>query len=270
MDINPDKSQLISYLYGELDCKTKEKIDLKLQQDPSLAAELKAMEQTKLLMAELKDEELPQPLIIPTQVISTGIWQQNWFRVAAALLPLFVALAVILWGNSGQVEPKQELAASGQSKQQAGLSKEEVIQLIAAQQSKNDSLEFRLMQLQQKLNQLPRASNTQKGPLKPEEGELITKEELLATLGQFRLETNQTLSAMLNDERRLNQVYVDQLLSSLNTYYDSRRDEDLKKIEMALTAMQENQQLQRSKTDYLLSELINNPEPRVNNPNKNK
>jgi hypothetical protein len=75
---------------------------------------------------------------------------------------------------------------------------------------------------------------------------------------------------MLNDERRQNQVYVDQLLSSLNTYYDSRRDEDLKKIEMALTAMQENQQLQRSKTDYLLSELINNPEPRVSNPNKNK
>lgn len=271
MEIKPDKSQLINYLYGELDCGSKEKLDEQIAENPELSAEILGIKDTRAMLAQWNDVDMPEPLVIPNAHRS-GIWDQTWFRIAAAMMPLLVALAALLWyQQSSNVSQIAQVEQADNQPKSTGLSREEVMQLITNDRSRSDSLERSIMLLQQKLNQLPKARQSNentKGML--ENGEVISKDDLFAALNQFRLETNQTVTAMINDERRQNQVYLDQLVSSLNTYYDTRRDEDLKRIELALTAMQENQQLQRSKTDYLLSELMSNSEPKLSNPNKNK
>jgi hypothetical protein len=259
MEFKPDKSLLMAYLYEEVECGLSDKIKAYLDANPEAMAEFEALKDTRSMMGMLEDEGLITPVVVPV-VENSSIWNRGLsnYRVAAVILPLLlagVALSLYLTGRPAEQTP---LAEMEKHSVESSLSKEEVIRLIQSHLAvAQDSLVQVIHSLESKLALASKKQHTPKHPLPIGDlSELVSKEDMLTAFDLYRMESNQTFHALLAEERRQQELYTEQLISGLNRYYDSRREEDLGKIELALDNMLENQSIQRSKTDYLLGALL--------------
>jgi len=61
------------------------------------------------------------------------------------------------------------------------------------------------------------------------------------------------------------QQYVQSLLTEFSDYLDSQREEDLLQIQLSLSNLKENQDMQKLETNQVLASIINT----VNNQNNN-
>ena len=61
MDKQWDKSDLISYLYGEIDQQKKSELEKALVEDPDLRHEMDELQETREIVSKLGDKEVIEP-----------------------------------------------------------------------------------------------------------------------------------------------------------------------------------------------------------------
>lgn len=259
MEFKPDTSLLAAYLYDEVDCALSEKIKAYLESRTDAMAEFKALQDTRAVLAMLEDDAFEAPLIVPIPSARFS-WIKGFplYQIAAVLIPLLLVAVASMIYLSRSVDTSTPIARAVEAKKSGSLSKEEVLSMIQTHKSvAQDSLIDVIRSLQQKIA-TAQPTPTRYTPVVPvsEQSDLVSKEDMLAAFDQYRMESTQSFLALLAEERRQQELYVEQLISGLNQYYDTRRDADLKNIELALDNMLENQSIQRSKTDYLLGALL--------------
>ncbi|MFC4870942.1 anti-sigma factor family protein [Negadavirga shengliensis] len=87
MKFKPDKSMLVSYLYGELDKKDHEKVEAYLANEPEVMKEMEEMRATKQMLAHLKDRDIGVPLVVqPNTNRQPAFWSFSKYAAAVTLL----------------------------------------------------------------------------------------------------------------------------------------------------------------------------------------
>src|SRR5712675_507789 len=96
MNYKPDESTIISWLYGELGEKEKQKLDLYFNDHPEELRHLKGLSDSRDILGSLKDKEVIAPPIFMDNPTSTRpLWHSPAMKtilgIAASFLILMVA-----------------------------------------------------------------------------------------------------------------------------------------------------------------------------------
>ena len=89
MSYKPTNEDMIAYLYGELEASQKAQIDQYIIEHPEFKAEFEELENTRMLMGQLEDEEVPSPVtFMATNTNTEWMYWRKYVAIAASLLLL--------------------------------------------------------------------------------------------------------------------------------------------------------------------------------------
>src|SRR6187551_563973 len=95
MKYRPDESTLISYLYGELDAKESEKVQLYLQGNPEELAKMKQLMGVQEIMSNIGDKEvIAPPVFMDDAPWSSTIWFNGHLKTVIGIAASFLLLLV--------------------------------------------------------------------------------------------------------------------------------------------------------------------------------
>ncbi len=95
MNIDRNESQIIDYLYGEMDAQSKKAFEKKLSEDPALKAEVDSLQKVQFTLRKWKDEPLPGPVIVSYKKPESRLkWIYPVLKVAAGILVLVLFAAL--------------------------------------------------------------------------------------------------------------------------------------------------------------------------------
>jgi len=95
MSYKPTNEDMIAYLYGEIDDSQKAQIDQYLIEHPEFKLEFEALQNTRMLMAQLEDEEVPSPITF--MATNTNTEWKYWRRYVA------IAASIVLIMTFGKI-----------------------------------------------------------------------------------------------------------------------------------------------------------------------
>jgi hypothetical protein len=99
MKFKPDKSMLISYLYGELDKNDHEKVEAYLASEPEVLKEMEEMRATRQMLSHLKDKDIGAPLVVKPNLNRRPAFGS--FSKYAAAVTLLLGLLLLFGKISG-------------------------------------------------------------------------------------------------------------------------------------------------------------------------
>lgn len=248
MKYRPTKEELISYLYDELSAAEMEKIDGYLKEHPEARKALEGLQDTRMLMSDFEDEEMPEPMaFINTTKNEEWLYWRKYVAIAATLL------LIITFGTlSGfKVVSTEQGMHIGFGEANLGLSEEQVTDLIYQDRVNlldyvNNTLEVRNDSIDNKISIL-QASLTNE--------DLVRKtfeDEKTAFLQEITLLTDK-----LGDDYR---GILREIVVNFSNNIETQRIEDLRNIQAAFDAFENatvNRQLDVEDALFELSEKVN-------------
>ncbi|MCE7995090.1 MAG: hypothetical protein HEP71_24135 [Roseivirga sp.] len=232
MSYKPTNEDLMAYLYGELDESAKAQLDQYFKEHPEARTELTEMEETRVLMSQWEDEEVPViPGFIQPHENSEWLYWRKYVAIAASIL-LIITLG---WASKFNVSYGEDGFHAGFTALSDGLSMEEVAELLAKERENilaevdndlqglqvgiNDNRSF-MENSMERFNELP---EDQINNLLSEQ-----KQQIVAEMNQ--------LSDKLTDDYR--EVFR-QLVVSFSNNFETQRIQDLRNVEAAFNDLED-------------------------------
>lgn len=227
MSYKPSKEELISYLYGEIEKELAEKIEAYLEANPEERKKLHELQETQLLLAEVEDEELSEPLgFIEPKTNEEWLYWRKYVAIAATL-------ALILsfgWLSNFKIIHSDEGTSIGFGTPNFGMSEEQVSALIYEDrmmllEAVNSDLAIRNDSIEQKFSML--------------QAQLTNEDELQQI---FEREKRQLLQDVNLLTEQLGEDYrglLREIVVSFSNNLESQRIEDLRSIQAAFDAYEE-------------------------------
>lgn len=247
MKYKPKQEELTAYLYGELPQEMIEKIEEYLNNNLEAKHELESLQETRLLMNEFEDEEMPEPLVFfnPSKNEEWLYWRK-YVAIAATLL----LVMTFGWLSGFKVDNSSEGFHIGFGETIYGLNEEQVADMIyqdrmALLDYVNTSMDVRNDSINEQFNFL-QASLT---------NEDLVKNALQAEK-QILLNDLATLTEKLGDDYR---DILRQIVVNFSNNIEAQRIEDLRNIQAAFDALEGatiNRQLDMEDALFTLSEKI--------------
>jgi len=229
MSYKPTNEELIAYLYGELEESTLAQIEQYLADNPEAKASLEGMEETRVVMSQWDDEEVPLiPGFMQPHENSEWLYWRKYVAVAATLL-LVIGFGWAAGFRAGYGDDGFQI---GFGKVQQGLSATEVNQMLDAQQQEliaqfSSELDILKDDVGDEIN-LVRASNDNniRGILNGQMGD--QRRQIVA-------EMNKLNDDLTEDYREI----FRQMVVSFSNNYEDQRIQDLRKVEIAFNDLQD-------------------------------
>ena len=218
--------QLIAYLYGELSAEEVNEIEKYLEENPEEKAKLDSLNQTRMLMNELDDEEMPEPLILsqPSQNIGGLAYWRPYLGVAATLL----LVMTFAWLTNFGISNDENGFRIGYQEVQSGLSSDQVAALI--EKDRKATMEQMRNMMSAGQDSLYREIQTVEASIS-EQPQLMYQQEKQALMDDM-IELSDDLSSNYRELMR-------ELIVNFSNNYQSQRIQDLQNIQAAFNDLED-------------------------------
>ena len=244
------KSQMMDYLYDELNPEDRKAFEEELSRNSDLKEELEAFQSGKEMLHNWEDEKVSAPPFFAIYKSPEKNNSQNGFKwfvsIAASFLILMVAAKFTGLEISNQNDGFR--IAFGQKKQAVDeIDKAEIQQMVnLALTNYEEKLDAERNEDMQELeNYLTQQSKQNKN--------LISN--YLTALQKSNIEVMQTYWKESNDQQ---QVYTEQLLSDFAEYVQEQRQEDMDYLFAKMELMESDKDLFKIETGQMINALANN------------
>ena len=229
MSYKPTNEELIAYLYGELEESNRAQIEEYLKEHPEARASMEGMEETRVVMSQWEDEEVPLiPGFMQPHENSEWLYWRKYVAVAATLL-LVIGFG---WVAGFGLDYDDQGFRMGFNLEETGLSVEQVNELLEAQQ------QDLVAQFSNEINNLRSDMGDEIDLVKANNETTI--QSLMA--GQMDEQKREILTEMNSVNDRLTENYREifrQLVVSFSNNYEDQRIQDLRKVEVAFNDLQD-------------------------------
>lgn len=274
MNYKPNESELMAYLYGELEGEAKIKVEYYLSQHVEERRALENLHSVSNLLGRVKDKEVIAPPIFIGDGKQRHFWDVPYFKtimsIAASLLLVmmvayFTGAQIKMGGNEFKISFGKQPEVVQPVKQEvkptvASLTPSQVQEMInSSLATNNDQLQTSFEASQQKLDASIRKS------LASNSGNMdqLIREASTASQGQIReyvagIQTENMkmvkdyFQLTANDQKK----YVEALLVDFSKYLDQQRSNDLQLVQTRLNSMEKNTNVFKQETEQILSSII--------------
>lgn len=248
MKYKPIDEELIAYLYSELSQEETERIESYLEENPEERKQLETLQETRMLMGDLEDEELPEQMAF-VNPIKNEEW--HYWRKYVAIAATLLLIISFGWISGFKVINGENGTSIGFGETQMGLTEDQVADLIYEDriqllEAVNDNLSIRNDSINQKFNAIQASLNNDDRIQQTFEAE---KEALLNDISN--------LTEKLGDDYR---DILREIVVSFSNNLEAQRIEDLRNIQAAFDSFEDasiNRRMDVEDALYSLSERIN-------------
>ena len=230
MSYKPTNEELMAYLYGEQDESQRAQIEQYLNDNPEARTELEGMEETRVVMSQWEDEEVPLiPGFMQPHENSEWLYWRKYVAIAASIL-LVIGFGSVSGFQAGYDGNGFRLGF-GKS-QPSGISMEEVNQMLAEQQ-------------QDLLSQMLEMKDGIDGDI---ESVRISNDNVVSSLQDQQINSliNEQKQEIVSEMNKLSDKMTEdyreifrQLVVSFSNNMQDQRIQDLRKVELAFNDLQD-------------------------------
>lgn len=224
MDKNDVQSKLMDYLYDEMGPDERQSFEKSLRDNPDMQQELEEMRATRNLLQENKDEITPKRLLlIPTDSDKSSGDNSVTPPVSAKIFALktFAAVAAAIL-----------LAVS-------------IFSFANLQITHTDRGTLISFGADPEPVEEPAATEA-----------FITEDEFYTMMGEMQEQNNRVMATALEQTQEQHQQQMENVIQTLTTYYDRRRQQDLLLVSEGLSQLEEETYYRFLQTEEALEDLI--------------
>lgn len=265
MNFKPDEATLVSFLYGELDPLTQNKVEEYLQNNPEEKKRLEEWSFTRTAMARLHDKEVIAPPIILGESKVRPFWKENYVRmslgVAASLLLFLVAARLLgLSANYSQGELRIGFGFSRQpTRTTLALNERQVGELIHSSLKENNTvLQASWNEDRKSLEQSIRDSNSGKIDELKRTVSTASQEQVRQFVGQMQNDNLKLMKDYMQLSTTGQKEYVESLLVEFSKYLQEQRKQDLQFFQARMNNIEQNTDQFKQETEQILTSLVPN------------
>lgn len=232
MSYKPTNEDLTAYLYGELDESKRAQLDQYFKEHPEARTELEGMEETRVLMSQWEDEEVPViPGFIQPHENSEWLYWRKYVAIAATIL-LIITFG---WVSKFNLSYDENGFQAGFKAPSEGIGMEEVAELMAKERENilaEVGIDLQGIQVNVDNNRNFIETSMDKFNDLPEDqiNGLLNEQRQ-----QILAEMNQLSNKLTEDYREV----FRQLVVSFSNNFETQRIEDLRNVEAAFNDLED-------------------------------
>lgn len=232
MSYKPTNEDLAAYLYGELDESAKAQLDQYFKEHPEARAELESLEETRVVMSQWEDEEVPViPGFIQPYENSEWLYWRKYVAIAATIL-LIVTLG---WVSKFNLSYGEGGFQAGFNSTPKGLSIEEVAELLSKERENilsqvGNDMEGLQVGIDDNRNSIQTSMDKFNEIPEDQINNLLNEQKQ-----QIVAEMNQLSSKLTEDYREV----FRQLVVSFSNNFETQRIQDLRSVEAAFNDLED-------------------------------
>ena len=273
MSYKPNESDLMAYLYDELEGAEKEAMERYLFEHPEVRHELEQLRRTRGMLGQLKDKEVIAPPIVVGESKQRFLWNAPYLKtiVSIAASLLIVILVGRISGMRIQYQ-QSELRISFGGGQAADTKPAEILPSVASlspadvQAMINASLDQNNLAMQTSWKETQEqldASITKNLAQNSNKIDKLVRDASVASQDQIR----QFVSGMQSENLQLvknyfklsadeQKQYIESLLVDFSKYLQQQRNDDLQVVQSRLNNLEQNTDVFKQETEQILSSII--------------
>ncbi|MDH4295958.1 MAG: hypothetical protein OEV74_06750 [Cyclobacteriaceae bacterium] len=269
MDSKGTESDLIAYLYGELEGKEKESFEQYLLDNPEAREELEKFKQLRSVMGNVKDKEVIAPPIFVGDH-HQRFWNAPYFKtvvsIAASLLVImlvgkFIGMKVKYSDNQlsmsfgsivePYIEARQTIPA---------LTSAQVQEMINTSLNQNNiAMQASWSETQEKLDASVKSNlalNSAKIDNLVRESSAASQEQIQQFVSGLQTENMQLVKNYFQLTSNEQKQYIESLLVDFAKYLQQQRNDDLQVVQTKLNSLEQNTDVFKQETEQILTSII--------------
>ncbi len=268
MSYKPNETQLLAYLYGELEGEEMQRVEQYLAQHPEAKQELESLSFVREVLGRVDDKEVIAPPIVLEDSRVRYFWNTPYGRT---LLSIAASLTLLLlvgkWTGLRVSYTDQALTIGFGTVQENRTDAVPLLTPIEVQAMINASLTQNNAALQtgwdeqnQKLNESIR---TNLASYKTPDLDVLVKKASMASeeqIRQFALTLQAENASQIKDYMTLNSTdqrkYIEELLIDFAKYLEQQHRNDLQVLQARLNTIEQNTDVFKYETEQILTSLI--------------
>ncbi len=271
MNYKPDETEIVSYLYGELDAIEMDKVQDYFLEHPEELKHYQALHDTRALLGMLEDKEvISPPIFMNDEVNIKPFWNSIYFKTVMSIAASIVFILVVgkFLGTEVNIA-NGELRMSFGSKavpikvvEQPTLRPDEVQAMINNSLTKNNEvIEASWTESQKKLNESVKnnlAVNSQKIDGLMKTTSKASEEQVQQFVASLQTENLKLMKDYLQLSSTEQKKYVENLLVDFSKYLQEQRNQDFKIFQTRVNSLEKNTDLFKQETEQIITSLISN------------
>ncbi|HOX82717.1 MAG TPA: hypothetical protein PLJ60_10890 [Chryseolinea sp.] len=273
MNYKPNESELMAYLYGELEGEAKMKVEQYLALHEDERRSLENLKSVSNLLGRVKDKEVIAPPIFIGDA-KHYFWDVPYFKtimsIAASLLLVmmvgyFMNARISMGGNEfkisfGKQQEVLPVIIPETKPTEASLTPDQVQEMInSSLANNNESFQSSFEASQQKLDASIRktlAANSGNMDQLVRQASLASQAQISDYVSNIQAENMKMVKDYFqltaNDQKK----YVEALLVDFSKYLQQQRNDDLQLVQTRLNSMEKNTNVFKQETEQILSSII--------------
>ncbi len=263
MNFKPDESQLMAYLYGELDAEEKRQVEAYLANHPEALEKINTLQQIRKGLARIEDKEVIPPPIV-WEPAGNRLWHAPYFKPLVGIAASITLILLTAWLTGLTVrftEGELRIGFGSPVNQPEVLTASDVQRMIAASLRENNlALASGWATTEQRLTESIRQSLTANTSVTRNE---LVRQVASATHDQVRNyvtalqeENTRVMKDYLTLTANEQQQVIEELLVDFSRYINQQRTNDLQVLQTRLTAIEQNSDLFKQETEQILTSII--------------
>lgn len=268
MSYKPSESDLMAYLYGELESPEKEAVEKYLFEHPDVQLKMQRLGEMRTVLSEVKDKEVIAPPIFVDDRKTRFLWDAPYLKtiisVAASLL--FVILIGRLAGMTIEYESNELTISFGNTMQAddsalpRSLSTEEVQAMINSSLNRNnDAMKASWKETQDQLNvsiNKSLAQNSSKIDQLVREASVASQDQIRQFVSGIQTENLQLVKNYFKLSADEQKQYIESMLVDFSKYLQQQRNDDLQIVQSRLNSLEQNTDVFKQETEQILTSII--------------
>lgn len=270
MNYKPDENVLIAFLYGELNEKETEKLEMYFQQHPEELAKLRAWDEVRELMGHVKDKEV----IAPPVFLDAGVrpmWRSPYvkFSLGIAASLLFLLAAGKLLGPEINYSKGELKISFGKNTEPmirpSELTEQKVSDMIKASLAKNNETQSTAKTGEEKkLFQAIVDFNSKKIDEMTRGASQANQEQVRSFVSNLQEQNLKLMKDYFQLSTADQKKYMEKMLVDFSGYLQEQRKQDLQFVQAKVNSLEKNNNQFKQETEQILTSLISNPGKKKN------
>jgi hypothetical protein len=274
MSYKPNESDLMAYVYGELEGSDKEAIEKYLFENPEARLELERLQQMRAMLSQVKDKEVIAPPIFVGESKQRFLWNAPYLKtiVSIAASLLLIILVGKLSGMKIQYQASElRISFDGNRIQNenitqavepsvATLSAEEIQSMINSSLNKNNiAMQSSWKETQQQLDASITknlAQNSNKIDKLVRDASAASQDQIREFVSGLQTENLQLVKNYFKLSADEQKEYIESMLVDFSKYLQQQRNDDLQLVQTRLNSLEQNTDVFKQETEQILSSII--------------
>ena len=274
MSYKPNESDLMAYVYGELEGPDKEALEKYLFENPEARLELERLQQMRAMLSQVKDKEVIAPPIFVGESKQRFLWNAPYLKtiVSIAASLLLIILVGKLSGMKIQYQASElRISFDGNRTQNenitqavepsvATLSAEEIQSMINSSLNKNNiAMQSTWKETQQQLDESITknlAQNSNKIDKLVRDASAASQDQIREFVSGLQTENLQLVKNYFKLSADEQKEYIESMLVDFSKYLQQQRNDDLQLVQTRLNSLEENTDVFKQETEQILSSII--------------